>query len=167
MAVAHYVGEKSQLAHGAAALARQAGQRQAGFGVRPLQQAVAKRHDVVGDGFEQRSAPAQRQGPVGVECSGRQSGCALDFGAAAETEARFGDFGVGAGIEGTLTARGALYAGRAYQHFTGQCHEILVRWEKVALLGGPRTDWSGCSAPRERGAETAVAAYIACSSMRA
>ena len=53
LAVAHHLGEQPQLADGAAALAFEAGARQAGLGRGALDQRVADLQDVVGDGLEE------------------------------------------------------------------------------------------------------------------
>ena len=116
MAVAHHAGEQTQLADGAAALTRQARQRQAGFGMGALQQRIAQRHDLVGDGLQEVGAAREWQRAVFVEGRGRQAGGAVHIAGGAEAEMRLGDLGIRGGVEGTLASVGAGDRVGADQH---------------------------------------------------
>jgi hypothetical protein len=79
-AVAQHAGEHLQLAHGAAALAFEAGAGQAGLGHGADDQVVADRLDLGGDGFQEHGALLGRGGAVRAEGGRRQGGRLVEVG---------------------------------------------------------------------------------------
>ncbi len=70
-ALAHELREEPELPAGARALAGDARERQAGFGIRPLEQRVAERLDFGGDRFEQfRAVGARARAILGERLGG-------------------------------------------------------------------------------------------------
>lgn len=122
MPVAHDLREQPQLPGGAGALAGQAGHGQAALGMGALDQGVAQRHDLVGNGFQERGAALQRQVAIGIEGAGGEAHGAVHVLARAQAECRLGDLGVGRGIESALDSSLAADGLAADQHFSGGLH---------------------------------------------
>jgi hypothetical protein len=116
-AVAQHAGEHLQLAHGAAALAFQAGAGKAGLGHGANDQLVADRLDLGGDSFQEHRALLGRGGAVGAEGGRGQGGrlVQVGLGRAAERDLQRG---AGAGIDREDRAAGSGAGAAVDQKFT-------------------------------------------------
>ncbi len=87
-AFAHHVGEQTQLANGASALAFQTRARQAAFAHGAFDQGIAQRQNLLGDGFQKNRARFQRRFAIGVERRLRQRAGLLQILCAHRAERR-------------------------------------------------------------------------------
>ncbi len=117
VALAQQACEHAQLPHGAAALAFDARARQAGFGGAAVDQGIAQRQDVGGDGFEEIGAPLGRGLAVGVECLPCQRAGLVELRGRGAAECRF-EGGSGGSVDGVDGAVAAAFRAAADQEFS-------------------------------------------------
>lgn len=132
VAVADHLGEQAQLVHGAAALALEAGRRQAAFLAGAFDQQRAQVEDALGDRLQEACALFQGQGAIGLDGGIGQFAGAGQVGRRRQAEFGFQVLLLG-GIVGADDAGAAAQDLVADDHFAADIHG-----------GSPSWNWLGC-----------------------